>query len=428
MRSVRELLPGTDLGATKRHPPISGGMNVIRGRWRRFHPVEIAVPAQFYTDLTNPGARQPFAMVETYHRVANDVSANRRSDLVFTTNPRQPFINRYLSTGEFLAGPHYETRMWEIASVNEVMETTNGGRSAFYGRSNSSSTGESQLSFFEVPQSPLLSLAALQHADLSGTAYCPANLFANSWASAYLKKQSAAERVSAGGGGTGQATYTRAAMPVYDYSYLANEALWDSCFFSGASSTVQPASAGGTSSVWNSGIANVSRSYQTALEEFIQDPLDKPLRNPRVDNSNLALKGAVQAAIDGSNFNQSALYDGFDTNSYPADGRSNITPANTGVGIPGYLTQADVLQSIAPVMTARSDTFTIRGYGEAKEASGKVLATAWCEAVVQRMPEFVDGSDPPETAMANLNPVNLKFGRRFTIASFRYLASDEMLP
>jgi hypothetical protein len=53
---------------------------------------------------------------------------------------------------------------------------------------------------------------------------------------------------------------------------------------------------------------------------------------------------------------------------------------------------------------------------------------AWCEAVVQRMPEFVDGSDPPETAMANLNPVNLKFGRRFTIASFRYLAGAEMLP
>ncbi|MEY3896807.1 MAG: hypothetical protein RLZZ214_2327, partial [Verrucomicrobiota bacterium] len=128
----------------------------------------IKSPKFAYTDLTNPSARQPFAMVETYHRVANDVSANRRSDLVFTTNPRQPFINRYLSTGEFLAGPHYETRMRAIASVNEVMETTNGGRSAFYGRSNSSSTGESQLSFFEVPQSPLLSLAALQHADLAG--------------------------------------------------------------------------------------------------------------------------------------------------------------------------------------------------------------------------------------------------------------------
>ena len=37
------------------------------------------------------------------------------------------------------------------------------------------------------------------------------------------------------GGGSGQATYTRAEMPVYDYSYLVNEALWDSYYFSGAS-------------------------------------------------------------------------------------------------------------------------------------------------------------------------------------------------
>jgi len=100
-------------------------------------------------------------MIETYHRVANDASANRRSDLVFTTNPRQPFVNRYLTSESFLAGPHYETRMRSIATVSEVMETTNGGRSAFYGRSNNSGTGESQLAFFEVPQSPVLSLAAL---------------------------------------------------------------------------------------------------------------------------------------------------------------------------------------------------------------------------------------------------------------------------
>ena len=510
-------------------------------------------PRYSYTELLNPLARQPFGMIETYHRVANDASANRRSDLVFTTNPRQPFINRYLTNGNFLAGPHYETRMRAISSVNEVMETTNGGRTAFYGRSNSSSTGESQLSFFEVPQSPLLSLPALQHADLSGTAYSPANQFANSWASAYLKRQSAAELVPAGSEGKGQATYTRAEMPVYDYSYLANEALWDSYYFSGASSTVQPGSAGGSPSVWTSSIANVTRTYVKAIEEFARSPsvgflknprmkfhagradpaalrasLVKPegclklaahllldgafninstsekawtaflsgmrdrnfnvrdgsrpaagktafsrFRNPigtddndwmgfrsltdaeveelakkiviqvkergpflslgefvnrRVDDSNLALKGAIQSAIDSSNFNQSALYDGFDTSAYPATSKANITPANTGVGIPGYLTQSDVLQSIAPVMTARSDTFTIRGYGEAKDSSGKVLATSWCEAVVQRMPEFVDGSNPPETAIAGLKPVNQIFGRKFAIASFRYLGGDEVLP
>ena len=85
-----------------------------------------------------------------------------------------------------------------------------------------------------------------------------------------------------------------------------------------------------------------------------------------------------------------------------------------------------MLQSIAPVMTARSDTFTLRGYGEAKDSSGKVLASTWCEAVVQRMPEFIDPGDPPHTAMADLNQSNRTFGRRFSIVSFRYLAKSEV--
>ncbi|MEO5712849.1 MAG: hypothetical protein ABIT37_05115 [Luteolibacter sp.] len=509
-------------------------------------------PVLAYTDLTNPATRQPFGMIETYHRVANDISSSRRSDLVFTINPRQPFINRYLTTGSFQAGPHYETRMTSISSFNQVMQTTNGGRSSFYGRSNNSLTGESELSFFEVPQSPLLSLAAFQHADVSGTSYSTANQLGNSWASAYLKKEAAAEKISAGSGGTGQATYNRAEMPVYDYSYLANETLWDSFYFSGASSSLKPGTSTGSPSVWNSAVANITTSYKNTLTEFIDDPQSKPLRNPRmafrsgnssitdlkadlvkpegclklaahlsmdgafninstsekawiaflsgmrdrnftvrngsppaagqtafsrfrnpigtdsnhwmgfrslsdsqveelakkiilqvkargpflslgefvnrrIDNSSLALSGAIQTAIDSSNINQSALYDPFVTSGYPPNGKANIVPANTGVGIPGYLTQADVLQSIAPVMAARSDTFTIRAYGEAKDASGKVTATSWCEAVVQRMPEFLDKANPSYATMAELNPVNLKFGRTFSIVSFRYLSNQEVV-
>jgi len=138
------------------------------------------------------------------------------------------------------------------------------------------------------------------------------------------------------------------------------------------------------------------------------------------------LKGAIQTAIDDAAVNKAALYDTFDTAGYPAESKANIVPTNTGVGIPGYLTQADVLQSIAPVMTLRSDTFTIRGYGETKDASGKVVATAWCEAVVQRIPEFVDAINPAHTAIASLNSTNLLFGRRFSIMAFRYLAPSEV--
>jgi len=95
-------------------------------------------------------------------------------------------------------------------------------------------------------------------------------------------------------------------------------------------------------------------------------------------------------------------------------------------GIPGWLTQADVLQVIGPVISVRSDTFRIRSYGETLDASGKPVAKAWCEAIVQRNPDFLEPSDAPETRPADLNPNNAKFGRRFTVVSFRWLHSDEI--
>jgi len=514
----------------------------------------LSSPRLAYGALRLPASRQPFGIIETYHRVASDSVGTKRSDIVFTNNPRNPFINRYLSNGSFLAGPHYESIMRSVSNFNDVIQTDNNGRSAYYGPSNAANSGETELSFFEVPRSPLLSLASLQNADLSGTSFSTAYQFGNSWASAYLKKERAAELLPAGGGSSGPATYTRAQMPVYDYSYLANEALWDSFYFSGAAPTLRPGSTTGTQAVWNSDVASVSTDYKKALTNFIKDPAGSPLSNARmrfyqgqedpetlkddltkpegciklaahlcvdgafninstseeawaavlggmrdqkfevtngrlpesgqtpfprfrdpfgddrsnwmgfrslseaqirdlareivtqvkrrgpflslgefvnrrIDNSDLGQKGAVQAAIDTLNLNQSALYDTFNTAEYPADGQGNIAPANTGVGIPGYLTQADVLQSMAPVITVRSDTFTIRTLGEAKDSSGKVTASSWCEAVVQRTPVFVDESDRPETAVDDLKKaVNKTFGRRFSIISFRYLARNEIGP
>ncbi len=64
-------------------------------------------------------------------------------------------------------------------------------------------------------------------------------------------------------------------------------------------------------------------------------------------------------------------------------------------GIPGWLTQADVLQVIGPALTTRSDTFRIRAYGEALDANGNSVAKAYCEAIVQRVPAYLDPSQPP---------------------------------
>ena len=75
-------------------------------------------PRMSYAEVSNPSFRKPFGMFETYHRVAADAAVNRPSDLVFTTNPRQPFLNSYLTTGAFVSAPHYETKMRGLDSVN----------------------------------------------------------------------------------------------------------------------------------------------------------------------------------------------------------------------------------------------------------------------------------------------------------------------
>ena len=74
-------------------------------------------------------------------------------------------------------------------------------------------------------------------------------------------------------------------------------------------------------------------------------------------------------------------------------------------------------------MTVRSDSFVIRAYGEAG-APGGAKVRAWCEAVVQRVPDYLDPAeaawDTPEL------PVNLRFGRRFVEVSFRWLSPSEI--
>ena len=94
-------------------------------------------------------------------------------------------------------------------------------------------------------------------------------------------------------------------------------------------------------------------------------------------------------------------------------------------GIPGWVTQADLLQVIGPAVSARSDTFRIRTAGQCLDASGKVRATAYAEAIVQRIPEFMDSTDPPEKK-SGLTQTNQTFGRKFEIVSFRWLSPNEI--
>ena len=188
--------------------------------------------------------------------------------------------------------------------------------------------------------------------------------------------------------------------------------------------------------------------------------------NRRLSGEDEGKAGALQAAIDAADVNKSArssFGDGGNA-SNPDDKRyPNLFPtdvASKKAGVPGYVTQGDVLANVGPGLSARSDTFTIRAYGDISGLTGTPEARAWCEAVVQRVPEFFDPQEDEEggemidvvefrenyrddqkdaealrpekyvlekfSRNGKLSSVNKLFGRRYKIISFRWLSQDEL--
>ena len=153
-------------------------------------------------------------------------------------------------------------------------------------------------------------------------------------------------------------------------------------------------------------------------------------RRPGNDEE-LARSGAIQSALDSrevkinDGFRGSGREVGSGVASRFAFPEAEEGPA--GYGAPGVVKQADILTPIAPVLSARSDSFIIRAYGESVDREGKVLARAWCEATVERDKQFIDSSDAPETALTSLRAeVNESFGRRYQMTSFRWLHPEEI--
>ncbi len=155
-------------------------------------------------------------------------------------------------------------------------------------------------------------------------------------------------------------------------------------------------------------------------------------RNLGAESDVTTLKGALQAAIDRTTIN-AAIKQVEGKELVAADVSLNgYKSVKAGIGnsaahAPGIVTQGDVLSALGSRVTVRANTFRIRGYGETRDATGKViLAKAWCEAVVQRVPDFVDPADPAYAQYSTLNGVNKKFGRRYEIVSFRWLGPKEV--
>ncbi len=95
---------------------------------------------------------------------------------------------------------------------------------------------------------------------------------------------------------------------------------------------------------------------------------------------------------------------------------------------PGFLTQSDVLTAIAPFLSARSDTFLVRTYGDSVDPrdSAKVWARAYCEAIVQRMPSKHSTDTSTGGAITPTSTGNGEFGRQFKIIAFRWMDANEI--
>lgn len=151
-------------------------------------------------------------------------------------------------------------------------------------------------------------------------------------------------------------------------------------------------------------------------------------RNPNATTPQHQLKGPLQAALDRT------INAGFPSSvgkaaSLPpgAQFSAAVTDENVAAGSASYLTQGDLLQSLAPILQARSDYFKIRTCGEALDASGKVISRAWCEAFVQRTGDYLDPKDQAFKKTTELvAATNMTFGRRYQIVSFRWLSNSEI--
>jgi hypothetical protein len=165
-----------------------------------------------------------------------------------------------------------------------------------------------------------------------------------------------------------------------------------------------------------------------SLSEFVNRQLS--------DDTNLALGGAIQTALNELTADSSLNpFETMQNESQPSlanpPGQHDYVFPEAAVGhntygLPGWTRQADILRPLAPILSARDDTFTIRTYGDVRDANGNIIAHAWCEATVRRERDFVNPADEADLTTPPTSPANQTFGRGFKVITFRWLNQNEV--
>ncbi|MDR1906756.1 MAG: hypothetical protein LBQ03_00850 [Puniceicoccales bacterium] len=146
------------------------------------------------------------------------------------------------------------------------------------------------------------------------------------------------------------------------------------------------------------------RGVAGSIGEFV----NRKLITKSADTHQLGLKGALQAAIDGTTINNTYGGDVVTSKRNKTWFDDEAASGSFWACKPGYLTQADILQSTGTALCARGDTFSIYAYGNALDVNGAIEVEMRCEAIVQRLPELLDPAKP-------------ELGRKYKILAIKWI-------
>jgi|GEM_PF-3123780 len=151
--------------------------------------------------------------------------------------------------------------------------------------------------------------------------------------------------------------------------------------------------------------------------------LDAAIQNAGINDSLAQDVGTSPMALTQATFDSLETYNG----GYSSFSNYNIDALLEPLveNISSALSQPDLMAKFGSILNVRSDTFTIRVYGDTLNAiNGNESARVWAEAVVQRIIEPVQAQtgNPNEP---NANTTNT-LGRRLKVISFRWLNQEDV--
>ena len=270
-------------------------------------------------------------------------------------------------------------------------------------------------SFLKIPQVPLQTIADFADADLSRYAYEPLKAIGNSRnPSVFSSSGHVFEKFVDG----------PSLQTAVDLSYLLNQSLYDNYFMPSQYSVKSPDALQPQESRYY--IQNPFNVNCTCPQKWMEFLIRADVRGQLSGSQKQALGYEIAKQVDmrGTFLSLSEFVNRDPEKSRfaacgPLQAAIDIVFKNDG----SFFSQSDLLKIIEPFLTTRTDTFSIIATGQVYDPDTQELkAHVACEAIVQRLDEYVDPADSAYLCLESLvSPLNKEFGRKFKIVGFSWL-------